>query len=104
MRAISAVGEKQRRPPSNVAGDRHGTGAGARAAPASLAAAPGNRLLRDGLSANEAAGNHMQADSANHARELRFVRSVHLLRTLGLGLGVLCVASVLRLHEESLGW
>ncbi|HUH92099.1 MAG TPA: diguanylate cyclase [Casimicrobiaceae bacterium] len=29
----------------------------------------------------------------------RFVRRVHRLRTLGLGLGFLCVASVLRLHD-----
>ena len=46
----------------------------------------------------------MRAVSANHARDLRFVRRVHLLRTLGLGLGVMCVASVLRLHEAPLGW
>jgi diguanylate cyclase len=46
----------------------------------------------------------MRAVSANHAHELRFVRRNHLLRTFGLGLGSLCVASVLRLHEESLGW
>ena len=46
----------------------------------------------------------MQADSANLARDLRFVRRIHLLRTLGLGLGIVCVASVLRLHEEPLGW
>src|SRR5436190_1213917 len=72
MRAISAVGEEQRRPPSNVAGDRHGTGTGA--APASLAAGVGNRLLRDSLSANEVVGNPVQADSANRARDLRFVR------------------------------
>jgi len=104
MRAISAVGEGQRRPPSNVAGDRHGTRIDARATSAALAAGVGNRLLRDSLSANDIVGNPMQGDSADHARDLRFVRRVHLLRTLGLGLGVLCVASVLRLHEDSLGW
>ena len=35
---------------------------------------------------------------------MRFVRRVHRLRTLGLGLGFLCVASVFRLHETSIGW
>jgi diguanylate cyclase len=37
-------------------------------------------------------------------RELRFVRRTHRLRTLGLGLGALCVASVLRLHDAAPGW
>src|SRR6266540_404945 len=104
MRAISAVDEEQRRPPSNVAGERHRARPEAREVLTSFAASVGNRPLRDSLSANEAVGNPMRAVSANHARDLRFVRRVHLLRTLGLGLGVLCVASVLRLHEEALGW
>ena len=38
--------------------------------------------------------------SEDRAGDLRFVRRVHWLRTLGLGLGFLCVASVMRLHEE----
>lgn len=42
--------------------------------------------------------------AAQRARDLRFVRRVHRLRTLGLGLGFLCVASVFRLHQEVLGW
>lgn len=42
--------------------------------------------------------------AAQRARDLRFVRRVHRLRTLGLGLGFLCVASVFRLHQEGLGW
>jgi diguanylate cyclase len=33
-------------------------------------------------------------------RDLRFVRQIHLLRTLGLALGFFCVASVLRQHEQ----
>ena len=37
-------------------------------------------------------------------RDLRFVRRIHRLRTLGLGLGALCVASVLRLHDAAPGW
>jgi len=34
-------------------------------------------------------------------RDLRFVRQIHCLRTLGLGLGSLCVGSVFWLHHES---
>jgi diguanylate cyclase len=45
-----------------------------------------------------------RSDGAGRARNLRFVRRVHRLRTLGLGLGALCVASVLRLHHPSPGW
>ena len=41
------------------------------------------------------------AMSEDRARDLRFVRRVHRLRTLGLGLGFFCVASVMRLHQES---
>jgi diguanylate cyclase len=36
--------------------------------------------------------------------ELRFVRRVHRMRTLGLALGCLCIASVLRLHDASVWW
>ncbi len=42
--------------------------------------------------------------AADRVRDLRFVRRIHRLRTLGLGLGALCVASVLRLHREPSGW
>jgi len=35
-------------------------------------------------------------------RDLRFVEQIHPLRTLGLGLGFICVASVLRRHEQPL--
>lgn len=37
-------------------------------------------------------------------RELMFARRVHRLRTLGLGLGALCVFSVLWLHGAPYGW
>ena len=37
-------------------------------------------------------------------RDERFVQRIYRLRTLGLGLGVLCVGSVLRLHDASIGW
>jgi diguanylate cyclase len=56
------------------------------------------------LSANDVIASPVGTVSSNHARDLSFVGRVHLLRTLGLGLGFLCVASVLRLHEDSLGW
>jgi diguanylate cyclase len=53
----------------------------------------------------QSAGTKVDSNSARSskeqlARELRFVRRVHLLRALGLGLGFFCVASVLRLHQE----
>ena len=38
------------------------------------------------------------------ARAYRFVRRIHWLRTLGLGLGSLCVAAVLALHDAAIGW
>jgi diguanylate cyclase len=37
--------------------------------------------------------------SNGHDRDLRFVTRIHRMRTLGLGLGFFCVASVLRLHD-----
>ncbi|MGH8714399.1 MAG: diguanylate cyclase [Casimicrobiaceae bacterium] len=40
----------------------------------------------------------------DRARELRFIRRIHRMRTLGLALGCLCVASVLHLHQASLAW
>jgi diguanylate cyclase len=44
------------------------------------------------------------APARDRVRDLRFVRRVHRLRTLGLAAGALCVASVLRLHHDSFGW
>lgn len=38
------------------------------------------------------------------ARGLRFLRRAHRLRTLGLGLGALCVGAVLRLHDTAPLW
>jgi len=43
-------------------------------------------------------------EDAERARDLRFVRRTHRLRTLGLGLGALCVAAVLRLHDAGPPW
>src|SRR5664279_2957456 len=40
----------------------------------------------------------------HRVRELRFVKRIHRLRTLGLGLGALCVASVLRLGDAAAPW
>jgi diguanylate cyclase len=41
---------------------------------------------------------------SDRVRDLRFVRRVHRLRTLGLGTGALCVAAVLRLHHDAFAW
>ena len=41
---------------------------------------------------------------ADRSRQLRFVRRMHRMRTLGLALGFVCIASVLRLHQSSIGW
>lgn len=44
-------------------------------------------------------------DESARLRELRFVSRIYPMRTLGLGLGFLCVASVFRLHGQSwLAW
>lgn len=40
-------------------------------------------------------------EAAQRERDQRFVDRIHRLRTLGLGLGFLCVASVFRLHGAS---
>lgn len=56
------------------------------------------------LPATAGGGSATGALTAHRARELRFVRRVHRLRTLGLGLGSLCVGSVLRLHDISPAW
>lgn len=61
-------------------------------------------MFRDRPSASQAGKSAARAPGADLARELRFVRRVHRLRTLGLGLGFLCVASVLRLQEAPLVW
>ena len=42
--------------------------------------------------------------AAERARALRFVRRNHRMRTLGLALGAVCVASVLRLNAAAPGW
>ena len=56
------------------------------------------------LSLDDRKAGRQPAPDAGIARERRFVRRLHRMRTLGLGLGALCVASVLRLHEAPLGW
>src|SRR5215204_3224483 len=40
------------------------------------------------------------APTERRAHAVHFVDRIHRLRTLGLALGALCAASVLRLHEE----
>jgi diguanylate cyclase len=59
---------------------------------------PGERLLTTGEQPA------LQAAEATRAQELSLVRRVHRLRTLGLGLAALCVASVLHLNEEPVAW
>ena len=63
----------------------------------------GNRANRETLPANASSGS-VSSPRPDRVSDLRFVRRVHRLRALGLGLGVLCVAAVLRLHQEPIGW
>ena len=73
----------------------------ARAAPES----GGEPTMRhEPLSLDDRKAGRPPTPDAGFARERRFVRRLHRMRTLGLGLGALCVASVLRLHEAPLGW
>jgi diguanylate cyclase len=52
-----------------------------------------------------AGGSQSAGDTGSERnRALRFVRRMHRMRTLGLALGFLCVASVLRLHDATPGW
>ena len=64
----------------------------------------GVRWFRDRPSASHSRESAARAPGADAVRELRFIRRVHRLRTLGLGLGFLCVASVLRLQDAPLAW
>ncbi len=61
-------------------------------------------LGRGEFAASAGNGTPGQAGVAHHLSDLRFVRRIYRLRTLGLGLGCLCVGSVLRLHDASAGW
>ncbi|HEX7743132.1 MAG TPA: hypothetical protein VF442_11995, partial [Sphingobium sp.] len=54
-------------------------------------------LLDDDLAEISASGNPPVQGEAL-ARQMRFVRRIHWMRTLGLALGFVCVASVLQLH------
>jgi diguanylate cyclase len=85
-----------------VAGD--GDHADVPALPAAAPATDGVRLPREALAVDERSDGPAGAPTMDHAREQRFVRRIHRLRTLGLGLGFLCVASVLRLHAHSIAW
>jgi diguanylate cyclase len=66
--------------------------------------ADGGRLIGGPSFANDPKESPARNPDTGRARELRFVRRVHRLRTLGLGLGFFCVASVLRLRETPLAW
>jgi diguanylate cyclase len=48
-----------------------------------------------------AAAAVVREDESARPRDLRFVNRIYRMRTLGLGLGFLCVASVFRLHNQS---
>lgn len=93
MRADSVAASEQCRRPSVVAHGR-GTSLGE-------ASTGSDHLPHDRLSISGRERRMPRAGTAQAERDLRFVRRIHRLRTLGLGLGFLCVASVLRLHEPS---
>ena len=61
-------------------------------------------VFHDRPSAGHAVRSAAPDSGADDARELRLVRRIYRLRILGLGLGVLCVASVLRLHDAPPAW
>lgn len=63
----------------------------------------GNRANRESLPAKASSGS-VSSPRPDRVSDLRFARRVHRLRALGLGLGALCVAAVLRLHQEPIGW
>ena len=60
-------------------------------------------LLDDDLAEISASGNP-RVQGEDRARQMRFVRRIHWMRTLGLALGFVCVASVLQLHQSSIAW
>ena len=104
MRANTVVEAEQCPRPSFVAHGRHVSNAG-KAASVAESHDPGVGSLGQDRRAVSDRDQRLPPDvAAQRARDLRFVRRVHRLRTLGLGLGFLCVASVFRLHQEALGW
>ncbi|HSQ81923.1 MAG TPA: diguanylate cyclase [Casimicrobiaceae bacterium] len=52
----------------------------------------------------DAGGEPSRPAATDRRRELAFVETAHRMRTLGLAVGFVCVASVLRLHRQSPGW
>ena len=73
-----------------------------------LQAVPHNAPSRQPLAIADAAHDRRTAVHGDtgyeHIHALRFVRRMHRMRTLGLALGFLCVASVLRLHDAAPVW
>ena len=57
------------------------------------------RAASHGVAANERQTGATQASANACVRDVSLVRRIHRLRTLGLALGFLCVASVLELHH-----
>lgn len=87
-----------------MSSERREGGADAPSPRASSDAEAGSYLAREGVAASNRNTLDAQAVTAQRMRDLKFVRRIHRLRTLGLGAGFLCVASVLRLHQVSLAW
>jgi diguanylate cyclase len=56
------------------------------------------------LPAQPALPDRLEPGGDQQARRLAFVRRVFRLRVLGLGIGAVCVASVLDLHQAHPGW
>ena len=62
------------------------------------------RTPRNTTSAADLTASVSPSLGPDRVQDLRFARRIHRLRTLGLGLGVLCVGAVLRLHHDAVGW
>jgi len=61
-------------------------------------------MRHESLSLDDRKAGRQPTPDAGFTRERRFVRRLYRMRVLGLGLGALCVGSVLHLHEAALGW
>jgi diguanylate cyclase len=64
----------------------------------------GPLIAGESLSTIDLQAPPVQESPPDRAHALRFVRRIHRLRTLGLALGSVCVASVLHLHGAAIWW
>ena len=71
---------------------------------ASRGPAENGRFLRDRPIANRAKADAARGPRAGRLRDLRFVRRIHRLRTLGWALGFFCLAAALRAEGAPSGW